>query len=246
MTLLALMYSQILIVNTKGLTHNISDILEVSSYHLNTLSQWDSKPRINFVLRDMKDARKIDARGNFLHFKNSKDIQQWNAIKKIVNSYDETLLESYKCLDQETNKYLSQALADFWLKVSNQYNPKIIDEESQLIKLAKDKIGEAVEKILEENKDKTSKDFEKIFSKSKRDELFDIEWKKIEENHQAFMLSMIIETKKLEEHAIEDRTSKISDENKPREKFNQRFWNTLVKPATLVKSDPLDDLQFLE
>ncbi|CAG8800352.1 43830_t:CDS:2, partial [Gigaspora margarita] len=127
-------------------------------------------------------------------FKNVHDIQQWNAMKKIVSSYEETLLESYKvaglklidertelnqwtknddimfekCLDQETNNYLSQALADFRLKVSNQYNPKIIDEgithinsaffsekrnlearytkrqrqskESQLIKLAKDKI----------------------------------------------------------------------------------------------------------
>ncbi|CAG8800351.1 43829_t:CDS:2 [Gigaspora margarita] len=57
MTLLALMCLQILIVNTKGLTRNISDILEVSSYHLDALSQRDSKPRINFVLRDMKDAR---------------------------------------------------------------------------------------------------------------------------------------------------------------------------------------------
>ncbi|CAG8788676.1 32200_t:CDS:2, partial [Gigaspora margarita] len=69
-------------------------------------------------------------------------------------------------------------------------------KESQLIKLAKDKIGEA---------------------------------KKIEEDHQTFMLTMIMETKKLEEHvvqlfnqAIKDGTSKISDENKPREKFNQR------------------------
>ncbi|CAG8842841.1 8131_t:CDS:2, partial [Gigaspora margarita] len=402
MTLLALMCSQIVIVNTKGLTRDISDILEVSSYHLDALSQRDSKPRINFVLRDMKDAKsaqgpafldirenlrkmfqeipgcafdmedfmiveekdvhllenafscsfddfnpqsmitnndnfhfpaetfplkisnlrekllrsalipsenhesqifknvhgfiahmqsiwkEIDARGNFLHFKNSKDIQQWNAMKKIVSSYEETLLESYKvaglklideraelnhwtknddimferCLDQETNKYLSQALADFRLKVSNQYNPKIIDEgithinsafflekrnfeakytkrqrqskELQLIKLAKDKIGEAVGKILEENKDKTPEDFEKIFSKPKRDELFYIEWKRIEEDHQTFMLTMLMETKKLEEHvvkffnqAIEDGTSKISDENKPREKFNRRFWNTL-------------------
>ncbi|CAG8829546.1 27996_t:CDS:2, partial [Gigaspora margarita] len=80
-----------------------------------------------------------------------------------------------KCLDLETHKYLSQALANFWLKVSNQYNPKIIDKKSQLTELAKDKIGEVVGKILEENKDKTPEDFEKIFSKSKRDELFDIE-----------------------------------------------------------------------
>ncbi|RIB00634.1 hypothetical protein C2G38_2233572, partial [Gigaspora rosea] len=216
--------------------------------------------------------KEIDAHGNFLHFKNSKDIQQWNAIKKIVSSYEETLLESYKvaglklideraelnhwtknddilferCLDQETNKYLSQALADFQLKVSNQYNPKLIDEgithinsafflenrnfeakytkrqrqskELQLIKLAKDKIGEAVGKILEENKDKTPENFEKIFSKPKRDELFDIEWKRIEEDYKTFMLTMLIETKKLEEHvvkffnqAIEDGTSKIND-----------------------------------
>ncbi|RIB05800.1 hypothetical protein C2G38_2218633 [Gigaspora rosea] len=57
MTLLALMCLQIVIVNTKGLTRDIFDILEVSSYHLDALSQRDSKPRINFVLRNMKDAK---------------------------------------------------------------------------------------------------------------------------------------------------------------------------------------------
>ncbi|CAG8788252.1 4890_t:CDS:10 [Gigaspora margarita] len=336
MTLLTLMCSQILIVNTKGLTRDISDILEMfqeipgcafdmedfmivkekdvhllenafscsfddfnpqfmitnnDSFHfpvktfplkisnlreeLLTLALIPSenhesqnfKNMHGFIAHMQSIWKEIDARGNFLHFKNSKDIQQWNAMKKIVSSYEETLLESYKvaglklidertelnqwtknddimfekCLDQETNNYLSQALADFQLKVSNQYNSKIIDVESQLIKLAKDKIGEVVGKILKENKDKTPEDFEKIFSKSKQ------------EDHQTFMLTMIMETKKLEEHvvqffnqAIENGTSKISDKNKPREKFNRRFWNTLVKPATLVKSDPLDDPQFLE
>ncbi|CAG8831016.1 30927_t:CDS:2, partial [Gigaspora margarita] len=119
-----------------------------------------------------------------------------------------------KCLDLETHKYLSQALADFRLKVSNQYNPKIIDKKSQLTELAKDKIGEVVGKILKENKDKTPEDFEKIFSKSKHDKLFNIEWKKIEEDYQTFMLIMIIETKKLEEHVVQFFNQAIEDENK--------------------------------
>ncbi|RIB03906.1 hypothetical protein C2G38_729800 [Gigaspora rosea] len=66
MTFFGLMCSQILIVNTKGLTRETSDTLEVSSHHLDALNIRDSnKPRICFVLRDMKDA-KIAQRPAFL------------------------------------------------------------------------------------------------------------------------------------------------------------------------------------
>ncbi|GBC08884.1 hypothetical protein RclHR1_08460001, partial [Rhizophagus clarus] len=54
-TLLALMCSQIVIINTKGLTKDIGDILEVSSWHLDALRHRQSKPRLHFVLRDMVD-----------------------------------------------------------------------------------------------------------------------------------------------------------------------------------------------
>ncbi|CAG8676061.1 interferon-induced very large GTPase 1-like [Rhizophagus irregularis DAOM 181602=DAOM 197198] len=52
-TLLALMCSQNIIINTKGLTSDIGDILEVSSWHLDALRHRQSKPRLHFVLRDM-------------------------------------------------------------------------------------------------------------------------------------------------------------------------------------------------
>ncbi|CAG8433513.1 6724_t:CDS:2 [Ambispora gerdemannii] len=58
-TLLALMCSQIVIINTKGLTRDIANILEVSSYHLDALKASRIKPRLHFVLRDMMD--KADA-----------------------------------------------------------------------------------------------------------------------------------------------------------------------------------------
>ncbi|CAG8795334.1 17534_t:CDS:2, partial [Dentiscutata erythropus] len=71
MTLLGLMCSQILIINTKGLTRDISDTLEVSSNLLNALNNRDSnKPRISFVLRDMKEA-KIAQRSAFLDIRES-------------------------------------------------------------------------------------------------------------------------------------------------------------------------------
>src|SRR5437764_579318 len=54
-TLLALMCSQIVIINTKGLTRDISDILEMSSWHLDALRYRQSKPGLHFVLRDMVD-----------------------------------------------------------------------------------------------------------------------------------------------------------------------------------------------
>ncbi|CAG8547790.1 9731_t:CDS:2, partial [Racocetra fulgida] len=55
-TLLAILCSQIVILNTKSLTQDISDILEVSFYHMDTLIKRNFKPKINFVLRDMIDA----------------------------------------------------------------------------------------------------------------------------------------------------------------------------------------------
>ncbi|GBB87732.1 hypothetical protein RclHR1_14200002 [Rhizophagus clarus] len=57
-TLLALMCSQIVIINTKGLTRDIGDILEVSSWHLDALRHRQSRPRLHFVLRDMVDTIK--------------------------------------------------------------------------------------------------------------------------------------------------------------------------------------------
>ncbi|CAG8447035.1 20034_t:CDS:2, partial [Dentiscutata erythropus] len=57
-TLLGFMCSQILIVNTKELTRDISDTLEVSSYHLEALNNRKfNKPKVSFVLRDMINAK---------------------------------------------------------------------------------------------------------------------------------------------------------------------------------------------
>ncbi|CAG8694495.1 6084_t:CDS:2, partial [Racocetra persica] len=58
-TLLAILCSQILILNTKSLTQDISDILEVSFYHMDTLIKRNFKPKINFVLHDMIDALSV-------------------------------------------------------------------------------------------------------------------------------------------------------------------------------------------
>ncbi|CAG8616581.1 5356_t:CDS:2 [Ambispora leptoticha] len=58
-TLLALMCSQIVIINTKGLTRDIANILEVSSYHLDALKASRLKPRLHFVLRDMMDKAEV-------------------------------------------------------------------------------------------------------------------------------------------------------------------------------------------
>ncbi|CAG8451487.1 11715_t:CDS:2, partial [Acaulospora morrowiae] len=76
MTLLGIMCSQILILNIKGLTGGISDTLEVSSYHIDALSNRGSKPRISFVLRDMKDTK--DAQRPAFH-----DIRE--GLKKMFN-----------------------------------------------------------------------------------------------------------------------------------------------------------------
>ncbi|KAF0387350.1 interferon-induced very large GTPase 1-like [Gigaspora margarita] len=370
MTLLGLMCSQILIVNTKGLTRDITDILEVSSYHLDALSNRDSnKPRICFVLRDMKDAKiaqqqtfddirdslrktfkeipgcydmddfmivekqdvhllenafacsfddfypqsmitdsenfhypaetfpikisklrkellnaalitsenhesqifknvygfithmqaiwkEIDVRGNFLHFKDSKTIQQWSAMKKLVHGYGETTIKSYKentlnlireqtskgqwnedndeafenDLTQKTELLCTKIIADFKEKISNQYEPQIIDEgetyikaafaaekrelkttyakkqrqskESWLIKSSTMRIGETIGKIFREHKDKTLEEFGNIFSESKLEELFNEEWEKVEIDKENFMRTMIMEEKMLEQHVV--------------------------------------------
>ncbi|CAG8555189.1 15288_t:CDS:2, partial [Racocetra fulgida] len=200
--------------------------------------------------------KEIDARGNFLHFKNSKTIQQWRAMKKIVHSYNETTVKSYKekglnlierrrCeeqwneandkafedeLIQETETWCTNTIADFKEKISNQYEPQIIDEgetyikaafaaekrelkaiyakrqrqskESWLITSAETRIGETVGRILRENKDKTPEEFKRIFSKSKCEKLFNDEWKKVENDKEGFMRIMIMEAKKLEEHVV--------------------------------------------
>ncbi|CAG8560152.1 2939_t:CDS:10 [Gigaspora margarita] len=420
MTLLGLMCSQILIVNTKGLTRDILDILEVFSYHIDALSNRDSnKPRICFVLRDMKDAKKaqnlaflnildslkkmfneilgsydmddfmiveerdvhllenaftcsfddfypqsmitdsenfhypaetfpikisklrkellnsalipsenhrsqifknvygfithmqavwkeIDVRGNFLHFKDSKTIIQWSEMKKLVHGYGETTIKSYlenalnligektskeqwnednetafeNELTQETELWCTKTIADFKEKISNQYEPQIIDEgennikaafatkkrklkatyaksqreskESWLIKSATMRIGETVGKIFREHNDKTPEEFRNIFSDSKRKELFNEEWKKVENDKENFMRTMIMEEDKLEQHVVtsfnqaiinrrainNNSTNKRNSEE--RLKFNRIFWNKVSTPATLNKSNSKD------
>ncbi|CAG8681203.1 26708_t:CDS:2 [Dentiscutata erythropus] len=395
MTLLGLMCSQVLIVNTKGLTRDISDTLEVSSYHLDALNNRDfNKPRISFVLRDMKDAKEaqrpafldirqnlkkmfkeipgcyydmddfmiveerdvhllenafacsfddfsksatidgenfhypaetfplkisklrkelldsalipsenhesqifknvygfithmqavwkeIDVRGNFLHFKDSKTIYQWSAMKKLVHSYNESTIKSYEenglklveehtsegqwnenndiafetCLTQESEKFCTETIADFNEKISNQYEPQIIDEgethikaafsakkrelkaiyvkrqrqskETWLIKSAEMRIGEAIGKILREHKDKTPDEFKNYFSESKCKELFNEEWEKAIENGRAI----------------------INNESnlKERLQFDRILWNKVSTPETLKKLEFLDetDKQFI-
>ncbi|CAG8825169.1 42045_t:CDS:2, partial [Gigaspora margarita] len=372
MTLLGLMCSQILIVNTKGLTRDISDTLEVSSYHLDALSNRDSnKPRISFVLCDMKDAKEaqhpafldirenlkkmfdeipgcsnnmddfmiveekdvhllenafacsfddfypqtmivsaknfhypaetfplkisklreeildsalipsenhesqifknvhgfithmqavwkeIDAHGNFLHFKDSKTIQQWKATMNLVHKYYENNIKPYEesvlnwieeqtsegqwnedndtafetYLTQESEKRCTETIADFKNKINNQYEPYIIDEgetyikraftdekqklktsytlrqqhskESYLIRSARMRIGKTVGKIHEDHKDKSPYEFKKFFSESKREELFNEEWEKVEDDNNKFMRAMTKETKDLEKHVVD-------------------------------------------
>ncbi|KAF0535876.1 interferon-induced very large GTPase 1-like [Gigaspora margarita] len=418
MTLFGLMCSQILIVNTKGLTRETSDTLEVSSHHLDALNYRDfSKPRICFVLRDMKDAKiaqrpafldirenlkkmfdeipgcydmgdfiivdeqdvhllenafacsfddfypqsmitdgenfhypaktfplkisklrkelidsalipsenhesqifknvhgfishmqavweKIDVYGNFLHFKDSKTMKQWNAMKKLVHSYNETTIKSYKenglnliekqtskgpwnegndttfenYLVQETEILCTKTIADFKEKISNQYEPHIIDEgetyikaafttekrelkatytksqrqnkESWLIKLAEMRIGEKVGKILEEHKDKTFDEFKSNFSESKREELFNKEWEKVEDDKENFIRTMIMETNMLELHVVDsfnqaiESGRAISDKESnsgERWKFNRAFWCKVSTPAILNKLKDLNN-----
>ncbi|CAG8494559.1 5022_t:CDS:2, partial [Dentiscutata heterogama] len=410
MTLLGLMCSQILIVNTKGLTRDISDTLEVSSYHLEALSNRKfNKPRISFVLRDMVDAKtaqqpafkdiceslkkmfyeiadgfdmndfmiveeqdvhllenaftcffddfypksnidsenfhypsetfplkisklrkelldaalipsenhesqifknvhgfiiymqtiwkEIDVRGNFLHFKDSKMIQQWSAMKRLVCGYFETTIKSYKenglklieeqtskeqwnenndkdfenYLTQETEMRCAEVITNFKEKIFNQYDAQIIDEgetyiksafaaekldlkaiyekrqrqskESWLIKLAQKRIGDKVGKILREHEDKTPDEFKTVFSESKRKELFNEEWERVEKDMENFMCAMTKEVKELEQHvvnsfnqAIEDGRATSDNKSNSERRLNYRiFWNKVTTPATLNK-----------
>ncbi|CAG8483329.1 16070_t:CDS:10 [Gigaspora margarita] len=354
MTLFGLMCSQILIVNTKGLTRETSDTLEVSSHHLDALNNRDSnKPRICFILRDMKDAKitqcpafldiqeqdvhslenafacsfddfypqsmitdgenfhypaltfplkisklrkelldsalipsknhesqifknvhgfithmqtvweKIDVHGNFLHFKDSKTMQQWNAMIKIVHSYDKTTIKSYKenglnwiekqvskgqwkeandtnfenYLVQETEILCTKTIADFKEKISNQYEPHIIDEgeiyikaaftierqelkttyekrqrqskETWLIKLAEMRNGDTVGKFLESIKIKQM-------------------------NLKAFFLSQNAIKRG---RAISDKESNLGE----RLTFNRAFWCKVSTPETLNKLTTLNN-----
>ncbi|CAG8659160.1 18025_t:CDS:10, partial [Rhizophagus irregularis] len=115
-TLLALMCSQIVIINAKGLTRDIGDILEVSSWHLDALRHRQSKPRLHFVLRDMIDT--IEA--------------QEPAFKDIVDGLKKTFeqipgcvgtLEDYMSVEQQDVHLLDNAFCcyqdDFRPRVAN-------------------------------------------------------------------------------------------------------------------------------
>ncbi|RGB35754.1 hypothetical protein C1646_742083 [Rhizophagus diaphanus] len=115
-TLLALMCSQIVIINAKGLTRDIGDILEVSSWHLDALRHRQSKPRLHFVLRDMIDM--IEA--------------QEPAFKDIVDGLKKTFeqipgcvgtLEDYMSVEQQDVHLLDNAFCcyqdDFRPRVAN-------------------------------------------------------------------------------------------------------------------------------
>ncbi|CAG8640346.1 2185_t:CDS:2, partial [Dentiscutata erythropus] len=101
----------------------------------------------------------INASGNFLYFKDSKTIQQWSAMERLVNSYNETTIKSFeenglKLIEEQTNKgqwndiafetYLTQesenfcteTITNFIEKVSSQYEAQIIDEGETHIKAA--------------------------------------------------------------------------------------------------------------
>ncbi|CAG8731057.1 23140_t:CDS:2 [Gigaspora margarita] len=279
MMILGFIWSQILIINTKGLTRDISDTLEVSSYHLDALSNRDSnKPRISFVLYDMKDAKEaqhsvfldihknlkkieciclffdnfypqiiivsaenfhypaetfplkisklheeildsalipsenyesqifknaiwkeIDARGNFLYFKDSKAIQQWKAMMNLVYKYYENNIKPYEksvlnWIEEQTSEgqwnednntafetYLTQesekrTFTDKKQKLKTTYALRQRhSKESYLIRSARIRIGKTVRKIHKDHKDKSPYEFKKFFSESKHEELFNEE-----------------------------------------------------------------------
>ncbi|CAG8777218.1 15058_t:CDS:2, partial [Acaulospora morrowiae] len=115
-----------------------------------------------FVTHMQSIWKEIDAHGNFLHFKDTKTIQQWSAMKKLVHGYEATFLRSYRNsgleiikrqlskgqwnededvifeneLTREKEKYCTQTLADFQEKISNQYALQIIEEGETYIKAA--------------------------------------------------------------------------------------------------------------
>ncbi|CAG8749507.1 17363_t:CDS:2, partial [Acaulospora colombiana] len=185
MTLLGLMCSQILIINTKGLTRDISDILEVSSYHLGALSTRESKPRISFVIRDMKDSKKAQHTafcGIYESLKkmfeeipdSSYDMDDFMIVeekdvhllenaftcffddfcpKSFKDHYGTTIISYKKAglklieeraskgkwdekddeyieieLTREKEKYYNETIASFKEKISDQFDPQIIDE----------------------------------------------------------------------------------------------------------------------
>ncbi|CAG8497250.1 15992_t:CDS:2 [Dentiscutata erythropus] len=105
-TLLATLCSQILILNVKELTQDISDILEVSSYHLDTLIKRNFKPRINFVLRDMME---VDTRNSQQYaFNNIRE-----GLKRMFNEIPGCAynMESLMMLEEENIHLLENAFS---------------------------------------------------------------------------------------------------------------------------------------
>ncbi|CAG8497641.1 7064_t:CDS:10 [Funneliformis mosseae] len=104
-TLFALMCSHIIIINTKGLTRDIGDILEVSSWHLDGLRNRKSKPRLHFVLRDMNN--------------NAKDFQPFqdivNSLKKMFQQIPGCVesLEDFMTIQEEDIHLLTSAFHSY-------------------------------------------------------------------------------------------------------------------------------------
>ncbi|CAG8612239.1 5165_t:CDS:2, partial [Scutellospora calospora] len=121
-------------------------------------------------------------------------------------------------------------------------------KETRLIQSAEMRIGEIVGEII--RIDTTPEEIKRDFSEARCEELFNKEWEKVENDKKNFMRTMIMETKALEEHVVKYFNQAIktglaisNDENclKERSKFNRKFWNKLVTPETLNKSEFLDD-----
>ncbi|KAF0450884.1 von willebrand factor type a domain protein [Gigaspora margarita] len=277
-------------------------LLEVSSYHLDALSNRDSKPRISFVLRDMKDAK----RAQHLAFLDIRDSlkRMFNEIPanafacSFDNFYPQSMIsdgekfhypaETFPLTISKLRKELLDSalipsenhesqifknvhgfimhMQTVWKeidareKISNQYELQIIEEGETHIKAAfaakkqELKIGDKVREILKNHKNKTPKQYKRIFSKSKCDELFDDEWKKVEKDKENFMNTLAMKEKTLEQHvvnsfnhAVESGRAISNDDRdlKERLKFNRRFWNKITIPATL-NTVSLDDKLFFD
>ncbi|CAG8728250.1 12695_t:CDS:2, partial [Acaulospora morrowiae] len=116
------------------------------------------------------------------------------------------------------------------------------------------RIGKKVGKILSDNKEKTPEEFKAIFSKSKCDELFNEEWSEVKKDQDAFLRTMTKEMKSLEQHVVNSFNEAIINGHgivnndrgdvKEKQKFAKRFWKKLLKPATLIRSNFLD--QFVD
>ncbi|CAG8645040.1 31712_t:CDS:10 [Gigaspora margarita] len=159
-----------------------------------------------FIIHIQAVWKEIDVRGNFLHFKDSKTIQQWSTMKKLVHGYGETTIKTYKEivlnlikeqtskgqwnedndiafeneLTQKTELLCTEIIIDFNKKISNQYDPQIIDEGETYIKMAIDAEKRKPKATYaksqrEEHNDKIPEEFRNIFSDSKREELFNEE-----------------------------------------------------------------------